>query len=174
MAAFVISIEYTIKERVAWLWPLDADKQRSYWRTLGKGRIQAENLMNRHIFSLIILTTLCCFASVANSKELVREFKGTGDTLTDEFEVEAPWIVDWRSSGDYPGNMALQVNLVRSPGGEYLGKVTSTKWVSNGVKLFQEGGLYRLQVNSSLANWTLRVEQLTKAEAETYTPKNQD
>jgi len=39
------------------------------------------------------------------------------------------------------------------------------------VRLFTESGRYVFQVNSSLANWTLRVEQLTRQEAETYLPK---
>jgi hypothetical protein len=34
-----------------------------------------------------------------------------------------------------------------------------------------KGGRYVLQVNASLAEWTLRVEQLTREEAKTYTPK---
>jgi len=86
--------------------------------------------------------------------------------------VKAPWIVDWRTRGDYPGQMAVHVNLVSSPVGEHLGKVVTTKYVDNGVKLFEEGGTFRFQVDSSLASWTLRVEQLTRAEAETYTVKD--
>ncbi len=79
----------------------------------------------------------------ANSKELIREFKGTGSKTTAEFEVEAPWIVDWRTHGDYPGQMAVEVNLATVTG-EYLGKVFVTKYVDNGVKLFNEGGRYVL------------------------------
>jgi len=126
--------------------------------------------MRKFLFGFTIFATLCFFAVNANSKELIREFKGTGNSNTAEFEVKAPWIVDWRTTGDYPGQMAVQVNLV-SPTGEFLGKVVTTKYVGNGVRLFKEGGHYRFQVNASLANWALRVEQLTRAEAEEYTPK---
>ncbi len=121
---------------------------------------------------LVALTVLFCFASSAECKELIREFKGSGNTTTAEFEVRAPWIVDWMTTGDYPGSMGLQVDLVTSPGGEYKGKIVSTKWIDNGVRLFNEGGRYRLQVKSNLVNWTLRVEQLNRLEAETYIPKN--
>ena len=114
----------------------------------------------------VILTTPPVY-----SKELIQEFKGSESRTTAEFEVKAPWIIDWRTTGDYPGQMGIQVNLQTSPGGEYLGKVMSTKYVDNGVKLFDESGRYRLQVNSTLINWTLRVEQLTSSEAEAYTPK---
>ena len=126
--------------------------------------------MNRFLFSLTVLVTLCLFAGNAYSKELIREFKGSDSKTTTEFEVKAPWIVDWRTHGDYPGQMAVEVNLATVTG-EYLGKVFVTKYVDNGVKLFNESGTYVFQVNSSLSSWTLRVEQLTRQEAETYLPK---
>jgi hypothetical protein len=128
--------------------------------------------MNRFLVSIALFVTLICFSSVAISKELIMEFKGSESTTTAEFEVRAPWITDWRVTGDYPGQMALNVNLVGALTGEYEGKIVTTKYVSNGVRLFDEGGVYRFQVNSSLVGqWTLRVEELTRAEAETYKPK---
>jgi len=126
--------------------------------------------MNRFLNRLVVLAVLCCFAGAASSKELIQEFKGSDSKTTTEFEVKAPWIVDWRTNGDYPGQMAVEINLL-SPTGEYLGKIARTKYVDNGVRLFDEGGHFLLQVNSSLASWTLRVEQLTREEAETYKPK---
>ena len=127
-----------------------------------------------NIIRLVALTVLFCFASSADSKELIKEFKGSANTVTAEFNVRAPWIADWRSSGDYPGSMGLQVDLVSSPGGEYMGKIVSTKWIDNGVRLFNESGRYRLQVNANLVNWTVRIEQLNRLEAEAYKPKNKD
>ncbi|MGA9575424.1 MAG: hypothetical protein WBS20_15900 [Lysobacterales bacterium] len=126
--------------------------------------------MNRILVRSAVLVTLLCLAGNASSKELIQEFKGSESKTTPEFEVEAPWIVDWRTNGDYPGQMAVEINLV-SPTGEYLGKIAMTKYVDNGVRLFHEGGRYALQVDSSLASWTLRVEQLTREEAEQYKPK---
>jgi len=126
--------------------------------------------MNRFLVSLAVFAALCCFTSLASARELIREFKGSGDKTTVEFEVEAPWIVDWRTSGDYPGQMAVEVNLL-TVAGEYVGKIVTTKYVDNGVRLLNESGRFVFQVNSSLADWTLRVEELTKQEAEAYTPK---
>ncbi len=127
--------------------------------------------MHRLLLILAVFTALGLFSSVANSKELIKEFKGSESRTTAEFEVKAPWIVDWRTSGDYPGSMAVEVHLISSPRGEFLGKIVSTKWIDNGVKLFNESGRYQLRVNSTLANWTLIVEQLTRQEAEAYIPK---
>lgn len=122
-------------------------------------------------FSIGLFISLCSVASVANAEKLVKEFKGRNSTTTAEFEVEAPWIMDWRTRGDYPGEMGFEVTLIRSPVGEYVGKVATTKWVDNGVKMFDEGGRYRFQVDSSLIEWNIKVQQLTRTEAEQYTVK---
>jgi len=126
--------------------------------------------MNRFLVSFAVFMTIFCYAGHAYSKELIREFKGSGNKTTAEFEVKAPWIVDWRTHGDYPGQMAVEVNLA-TVSGEYIGKIVTTKYVDDGVRLFNEGGHFVFQVNASLASWTLRVEQLTKQEAEAYKPK---
>ena len=130
--------------------------------------------MNKFLLGFTVFAALSCFVNNVNGKELIREFRGSKSKTTAEFEVKAPWILDWRTTGDYPGSMAMQVDLISSPSGEYVGKVATTKWVDDGVKLFNESGRYRFQVNSSLINWTLRVEELTRQEADTYIPKNQD
>lgn len=127
--------------------------------------------MSRFLFSFIILASLGCFSLPAESKELIKVFKGSESRTTAEFEVKAPWILDWMTTGDYPGVGAIDVHLVGSQGGQYHGKVVSTKWIDNGVKLFDESGVYRFQVNSNLMNWTLKVEQLTRKEAESYSIK---
>ncbi|MDX2481126.1 MAG: hypothetical protein QNK24_12440, partial [Desulfuromusa sp.] len=72
--------------------------------------------MKRFLISFAILATLCCFTGNTFGKELIREFKGTGNKNTAEFEVKAPWIVDWRTHGDYPGQMAVEVNLATVTG----------------------------------------------------------
>ena len=127
--------------------------------------------MNSFFFRLSILLVPFCFLSVADSKELIKEFKGSESRTTAEFKVKAPWVVDWRTTGDYPGTMAMDVHLITSPGSEYVGKIATTKWVHDGVKLLNVDGRFRLKVDSNLINWTLRVEQLTRQEAETYIPK---
>ena len=127
--------------------------------------------MNRLLLSVTIFVTIFSFSHNIDARELIKEFKGSESRNTAEFEVKAPWIVDWRVSGDYPGQMAVAVNLMDDLHGEYVGKVVTTKYVTNGVRLLDEGGRFHFEVNSSLANWTLRVIELTKQEAETYKPK---
>ena len=130
--------------------------------------LNMEKQMKSVLLSFTVLAAFCLATVNAHGKELIREFKGSEGKATAEFKVKAPWIVDWRTRGDYPGQMAVEVDLISAPSGEYLGKIVTTKYVDNGVKLFTEGGTYRFKINSSLASWTLRVEELTREEAETY------
>ena len=106
-----------------------------------------------------------------HSAQLVREFRGTNNSTTPSFTVEAPWILDWRLDGDYDQLVALEVTLVEAKTGRHVGQVLHTKRKGNGVRLFNQGGTYQLRVSGSLARWTLKVQQLTPEEAELYTPR---
>lgn len=110
-------------------------------------------------------------AGAAASKSLVREFAGSKTTETTEFTVEAPWVLDWRLDGDYEQLVALDITLIESKTGRIVGRVLHTKRKGNGVKLFDEGGVYKLRVSATLARWRVRIEQLTPEEAELYTPR---
>jgi hypothetical protein len=121
---------------------------------------------------VLILAALFCFAVTAGAKELVREFKGNGNLYTAAFEVRAPWIVDWRVTSNL--SPSVEVNLVTAGTDIFSGTVLKTKQTGNGVRLFDEGGRYFFRVNSTMAEWTLRVEQLTREEAELYTPITKD
>lgn len=123
----------------------------------------------RHLFLFLSLTLLLS-TSVA-AAERVAEFRGTDNKTTAIFRVESPWILDWRLDGDYDQLVALEITLVEARTGRHVGRVLHTKRKGNGVKLFRSSGLYQLRVSSSLARWTIKIDQLTDAEAEGYTPK---
>ena len=53
--------------------------------------------------------------------------------------------------------------VLRNANGAYEGLVVKTKAPGNGVRLVQEGGRYSFKVDATIANWTLKVEQLTRA-----------
>ena len=127
-----------------------------------------------HLSKLALVITLLIAADSVLARELIREFRGSRTTTTAQFEVRAPWILDWRVSGEYPGTMAVEVSLVEAGTGVYQGAVLRTKWRGNGVRLFEQSGTYPFKVISNLADWTLKVEQLTRAEAQEYTAKTSD
>lgn len=110
-------------------------------------------------------------APAASAEELVREFRGTEDTVTEAFEVEAPWLLEWRLDADYEQLSALHIWLVDADTGFTIGRVLRRESRGNGLKLFEEGGNYRLRISTSLARWMVRIKQLTPEEAELYTPR---
>ncbi len=132
-------------------------------------------------YLLAVMTTVftAMLAMPAEGGQLVREFNGTGNTTTASFTVESPWILDWRLDSDYEMKIALDIVLVDAQTGRFVGGVKSGSRNnvtnrSNGVRLFKTGGRYKLRISSSLARWSIKIEQLTEEEAELYTPRKPD
>lgn len=120
-----------------------------------------------------------CFAAIltllitqaAGAEQLVREFSGNRSTETPEFEVKAPWLIDWRVNSEYPRSMGIAVTLTRGGTEAFAGKVFKSKSPGNGLRLMEEGGRFRFKVDATIANWTLKVVQLSPDEVEQYKPK---
>ena len=110
----------------------------------------------------------------AQAETIVKEFRGTGNTTTAIFKVEAPWLLDWHLNGDYDALVALDVTLIEAHTGRHVGRVLHTKRKGNGLKLFEHAGQYQLRVSSTLARWTLTVKQILPEEKERYTAKKRD
>jgi hypothetical protein len=120
---------------------------------------------------LLVSCLLVLAATAADAKTRVAEFSGSGNATTAIFRVESPWIIDWRLDGDYEQMMGLEITLVEARTGRHVGRIIYTKRRGNGVKLFHQAGLYQLRISSTLARWSVKIEQLTREEAELYTPK---
>ena len=127
--------------------------------------------MHKVLISLLAATVLLVFSDAANAAQRVKEFSGTGNATTAIFRFESPWVLDWRLSGDYDQLVALEITLVEARTGRHVGRVLHTKRKGNGVKLFRSAGLYQLRVSSTLARWTIKIDQLTDEEAAAYTPR---
>lgn len=120
---------------------------------------------------VLIALLFALLAVPAEAKKRVAEFRGSGNTTTAVFRVDSPWLLDWRLDGDFDQLLALEITLVEAKNSRHVGRVVYTKQRSNGARLFHQGGLYQLRINSTLARWTVRIDQLTRDEAERYTPK---
>jgi hypothetical protein len=125
--------------------------------------------------ALIIACTALVFAGSAlnvQAGELVREFSGSRSTETAEFDVKAPWLIDWRVNSDFPSAMGIAVTLAYGVTGYHAGNVFKTKSPGDGLRLIEESGRFKFKVDSAITNWTIKVIQLTPEEAKQYTPKN--
>jgi hypothetical protein len=122
---------------------------------------------NRFGYGLILLL----LSAAAAGEELVVEFNGSGNRTTAEFEVEAPWILDWIINSDYNKMVSFDLDLVDGGTGVLVGNVIRAKALGNGVRMFNTSGTYRFRINASFVRWKLRVKALSPEEAELYTPK---
>lgn len=127
--------------------------------------------MTRYVSISLAALVLIFSVSSVGAEELIVEFKGRGNRTTAEFTVQAPWILDWRINSDYAHQISFDLDLVDGRTGVLKGSVLRTKRIGNGVRLFNESGSYRFRINGSFINWHLKVKQLTRAEAELYTPR---
>ena len=127
------------------------------------------NKISIKIFSVII-SSISLFQSI-NAEILIRDFKGSQSITTSEFDVSSPWLIDWRVNSNYKENMALEVSLVDAKTGFLVGRIFKTKYAGNGVKIFNDGGRYRLRISSSFTNWNFKIKEISKAEAESYSAK---
>jgi hypothetical protein len=122
-----------------------------------------------------ILAVACLAAGTARAQDAaVTEFTGTTGTTTPEFEVEAPWIIDWRAFSDFPQSMFLEITLLDATTGLHKGVVKETRAVGTGVKMFSEGGSYKLRIESDLTRWQVLIKELTEEEAALYTPREKE
>ncbi len=120
---------------------------------------------------LALISVLLVLCSAADAVETIKEFRGSGNTTTSIFTVESPWLLDWRLDGDYEKMVALDITLIEARTGRHVGRVLHTKRKGNGLKLFNYTGQYQLRISSTLARWTLKVQQIQPEEEELYVPK---
>ena len=126
--------------------------------------------MTQRLLILLILAAFITTSTAAHGKDLVRKFTGSRSTETIDFEVRSPWLLDWWVNGEYSQMVGLEVSLIDATTGQHAGYVLKTKHPSNGVRLFDQSGRFRLKIDATMSNWILKVEQLTRKEAELYTP----
>jgi hypothetical protein len=104
------------------------------------------------------------------SQGVVVEFQGTTNTTTREFEVHGPWLLNWRITGNY-SLVGFELMLLDGKTRMHKGVILRTRRTGNGVKLFQESGSFRFRISSGLANYHLKVEEISEEDAELYTPR---
>ena len=118
------------------------------------------------------LIAACLIAGTVRAQDDgVTEFTGSAAMTTPQFEVEAPWILDWRAFSDFPQSMFLEISLLDATTGLHKGVVKETREVGTGVKLFSESGTFKLRIQSDLTRWQILIKELTDEEAALYTPQ---
>ena len=127
--------------------------------------------MTIRVIRTLVSLALCCIGVSVQSQGVIVEFQGSNNTTTREFEVQAPWIMNWRVTGNYTNSVGFELMLLDGKTRVHKGVILRLRRTGNGVKLFNESGSYRFRISSGLANWHLKVEEISEEEAKLYTPR---
>lgn len=128
--------------------------------------------MFKKVCSFVAVALVVATAPMANgAEELVKKFEGTDSTITTSFSVNGPWLLDWRVNSDYTRFMAVDIILLDAETGLQVGRVKHKKEPDNGLRLFDQGGRYKIRIDASHTRWQVKIIQISKADAELYTPK---
>jgi len=120
----------------------------------------------------LILVIAVGFIGVnAQGQQTVVEFSGSSNTTTREFEVQGPWILNWRITGNNTAAVGFELMLLDGKTRMHKGVILRTRRTGNGVKLFRESGSFRFRISSGLANYHLKVEEISEEDAKLYTPR---
>lgn len=106
----------------------------------------------------------------ADAGEVIAEFSGSRNARTATFEVDGPWLLEWRINSDYRMQQAFELNLINAETGFFDSRILQTRRPGSGLKLFRNTGRFRFEVSANFTDWFLTVEQLTEEEAEQYRP----
>ena len=85
--------------------------------------------------------------------------------------MRAPWILNWRVTGSYTGSVGFELMLLDGKTRAHKGVILRIRRTGNGVKLFNESGTFRFRISSGLANYHLKVEEISEEDAKLYTPR---
>ena len=124
----------------------------------------------KSIVTILLGAMLLVVVPSVGAEQLVARFSGTGSDNTDEFEVHAPWIMEWVVSGQEGQYEVIEIGMVDATTGSYQGVAVKSKAAGSGVRLFHGSGRYYFRVSSSLMNWHINVKELTEDEAKEYKP----
>lgn len=109
-------------------------------------------------------------ADIARTEQEIVRFEGNRSTRTQTFEVNGPWLLDWRINSDYRRQAGFELRLLDGDSSQFHSQIMKARQIGNGLKLFDEPGRFRFEIVSNYTDWTLKVIQLTEEEADRYTP----
>ncbi len=126
--------------------------------------------LQRRGLAALLLIAAAALAVGAQAEDSIVQFDGDASALTDEFEIEGPWLLDWHVGSEFPGSFGVEISLLDGVLLSHQGIVLKTRQAGYGTKLFRDSGNFRFRVMSSLGRWSLRVIKITEEQADQMVP----
>ena len=114
--------------------------------------------------SALSILALAGATLAAVAGDLVR-FEGNSNARTPVFEPARPWMLYWYTQSDNTLPKTFELRLYAADSGKYVGTIIQQRIIANGKKLFEEPGLYQVDVVASNLDWTLVVSEISGEKA---------
>jgi hypothetical protein len=139
------------------------------------------------LFLILFLVTALGAAWSAEGEEV--RFSGDKTGLTDAFDTEGPWLLDWsvRGKSGLSCNFAIwgggeaaaqpcnfEIRLFDVNSGSHVGTIAQVEGTGRGYKLFAEPGRYRIDVVAQNVVWeflVIPIDEQRATDLKTWTEK---
>jgi hypothetical protein len=122
--------------------------------------------MMTHIKMIFLVSvTLAAGSAVLADSETIR-FAGDKSSKPPVFTVEGPWLLDWSLRSEFPMLANFEIRLYGGESEEFIGTVAQLEGTGAGLKLFDEGGSYQLDIVAGNVEWQIEITEVTQDQAE--------
>lgn len=91
--------------------------------------------------------------------------QGTDSERTPAFTVDGPWLLEWRTTSEFPLQSEIEIRLYDVDSGDYLGKVAEREGIGSGVRFFENPGRYQLVIIGTFVDWDILIEEIDEDRA---------
>jgi len=122
--------------------------------------------MKPRVLFVIACLVATVFAAIAGAEPGSVKFSGHDSSTTKDFEVRAPWLLDWQVKSEFPELATFVLRLEDAASGQLLGIVTDFAGTGRGLKLFRKSGSFRLETIGQNADWSVEITEISEAWAD--------
>lgn len=121
--------------------------------------------MNHRVVCILSVVAMASIVAMPIAASDAVRFTGKGDDRTAVFRTSGPWTLDWSIASDFPLLANFEMRLHDGASGEFMGTVIQLEGTGNGLKLFENGGEFRLSIVASNVAWELEIAEVTGEQA---------
>ena len=121
--------------------------------------------MNHRVVCILLVVAMASIVAMPIAASDAVRFTGKGDGRTAVFRTSGPWTLDWSIASDFPLLANFEMRLHDGASGEFMGTVIQLEGTGNGLKLFENGGEFRLSIVASNVAWELEIAEVTGEQA---------
>jgi hypothetical protein len=121
--------------------------------------------MKRYLQTVLLTVIWLLTGSAALADTETIRLTGDQSGKPPAFTVEGPWMLDWSLRSEFPVLANFELRLYDNESDEFIGTIAQLEGTGAGLKLFDEGGSYQLEVVASNVEWEIEIDEVTQDQA---------